>query len=55
MHLSLDEIQMLLRVAKFASLDPRDRRDSIILYALNSDFMIEKINELLEEMGENIL
>ena len=55
MHLSLDEMQMLLRVSKFASLDPRDRRDSIILYALNSDFMIEKINALLEEMGENKL
>ena len=34
MHLTFEETQLLLRIAKFAILDSRDRRDGIIIYAL---------------------
>ena len=33
MHLTFEETQLLLRIAKFAILDSRDRRDGIIIYA----------------------
>ena len=32
MKLSIEETQLLLRVSKFAMLDPRDKRDSIIIF-----------------------
>lgn len=50
MQLSLDETQLLLRISKNAMLDPRDKRDSIIIYAINEQFPADKLNELLFEM-----
>ncbi len=52
MGLSVDETQLLLRVSKLAVLDPRDRRDSVIIYGLKEELEIVKINDLLYELGE---
>ena len=52
MGLSVDETQLLLRVSKLAVLDPRDRRDSVIIYGLKEELEIAKINDLLYELDE---
>ena len=52
MGLSVDEMQLLLRVSKLAALDPRDRRDSVIIYGLKEELEIAKINDLLYELDE---
>lgn len=52
MGLSVDETQLLLRVSKLAALDPRDKRDSVIIYGLKEELEIVKINDLLYELGE---
>lgn len=55
MSLSIDETQLLLRISKLAALDPRDKRDSIIIYSLNEKLGIAKINDLLYELNEQTL
>lgn len=55
MQLSLDETQLLLRISKNAMLDPRDRRDSVIIYGINEQLSVEKLNDLLFEMNFNTL
>lgn len=55
MSLTLDETQLLLRVAKLAALDPRDKRDSVIIYGLNEKLEIVQINDLLYELNEATL
>ena len=55
MKLSLEETQLLLRVAKFAALDPRNIRDSIIIFGIKSEYEIERINELLYEKEQKEL
>ena len=52
MALTVNEAQLLLRVAKQAALDPRDKRDSVIIYALKETLPMEKLNDLLYELGE---
>lgn len=52
MNLSVNETQFLLRIAKQATLDPRDKRDSIIIFSIKSGYDIIKTNALLEEMNE---
>lgn len=52
MTLTVNEAQLLLRVAKQAALDPRDKRDSVIIYALKETLPMEKLNDLLYELGE---
>ena len=52
MGLSVDQTQLLLRVSKLAALDPRDRRDSVIIYGLKEELEIAKINDLLYELDE---
>lgn len=47
MHLNFAETQLLLRIAKFAILDSRDRRDGIIIYALMHDLSIFECDDLL--------
>lgn len=53
MGLDLKETQMLLRLAEFARLDPRNRRDAITIYARVNDFDIDRLNALLTEAGES--
>ena len=55
MNLCLNEAQLLLRVAKMASLDPRDKRDSVIIYGIKERLAIEKLNDLLYELDEKTL
>ncbi len=55
MELSIDETQFLLRIFKLAALDPRDKRDSAILYGLKDQFDINRINDLLFELNEETL
>lgn len=55
MKMSVDEAQLLLRIAKLATLDPRDKRDSIIIYSLNEKYDIAKSNDLLYELKQQTL
>lgn len=55
MELSLKETQLLLRVAKMAALDPRDRRDSILIYGLKEKLGVDRLNDLLYEIEEKTL
>lgn len=47
MSLTFEETQLLLRIAKFAVLDSRDRRDGIIIYALTHNLSIFECDDLL--------
>lgn len=47
MKLSLEEAQLLLRISKFAILDSRDKRDSIIIYALANGLSVAQTDDLL--------
>lgn len=47
MELTLDETQLLLRISKFAVLDPRDRRDSIIIYAISGKKTVFDTDDIL--------
>ena len=49
MSLSLDETQLLLRIAKFAILDSRDKRDGIIIYSIIHRMSIFETDDLLNE------
>ena len=55
MRLSVDEAQLLLRIGGFAGLDPRRRRDSALIFALEKEYGIIEANELLDEIGEPLL
>lgn len=55
MGLSLDEAQPLLRAASFARLDPRNRRDSVIIYGLYRRTGVDEVNDILFELGESTL
>lgn len=55
MSLPVDEAQLLLRISKLAALDPRDKRDSVIIYGLKENLDIHKINDLLFELNEQTL
>ena len=49
MKLSFNETQLLLRISKFAILDARDKRDSIIIYGLTHGFTILQTDDILNE------
>ena len=55
MGLAIFEAQLLLRIAKAAQLDPRNRKDSVLIYALNNALTIEKTNEILYDSEEMTL
>lgn len=55
MGITLDETQLLLRISKFAVLDPRDKRDSIIIYGIKEHKNIMELNELLYDMNAETL
>lgn len=52
MNLTFKETQFVLRIAKQAALDPRDKRDSIFIYSINTGLEYPKVNDLLSEMNE---
>ena len=49
MKLSLEEMQLLLRISKFAFLDSRDKRDSIIIYCLTHKMDVFTADDMLEK------
>lgn len=55
MDLSLTEIQQALKALGIASLYPRIKRDSILIYAINNSLTVAETNQLLAEKGENTL
>ena len=48
MSLSIEETQLFLRIAKFAILDSRDKRDSIIIYGFANHMSIPEIDDMLD-------
>lgn len=50
MGLNLDEAQALLRVARFSSLDPRDKRDSVVIFCLAKGATVMQMNEVLQDL-----
>lgn len=52
MELTLPETQLILRIAKYAYLDPRNKRDSIFIYAVNRKLNINETNSILIDTNE---
>ena len=48
---SYEETQLLLRVSKFAILDSRDKRDSVVIFAINNAMSVYSLDDLLYENG----
>ena len=55
MDLNLDEMQYLLKYAKLPPLYPRNSWDAIIISAIEQKLDVIQTNELLHQLGENIL
>lgn len=55
LDLTLKESQKLLKIAEFSPLTPKNKRDSIILYAKCNGLNMNKTLSLLYENGEEIL
>jgi len=55
MQLNLDEMQYLLRYAGCGALYPRNSRDAILISAVEQNLSVVETNDLLENLGENIL
>ena len=55
LHLNLDITQKSLAAAKAPALYPRDRRDAIIIYAIEQGMTVDDTCDLLDEFGEKIL
>ena len=51
MKLSLEETQLLLRISKFAILDSRNKRDSVIIYCLTHNLTIFETDDILDEQN----
>lgn len=55
LELSLDEIQQILKKCSYGVLYPRDRRDSVIIFAVHHKLSVIDTNELLYEMNLKLL
>ncbi len=55
LKLSFNETQLLLRIAKTAVLDVRDKWDSAVIYALNEGKNFLQLNDLLFELNLRVL
>lgn len=55
MQATVEEAQKLLRAAGQAQLYPRDRRDSILLFALHQQISVIEVNSLLADLEEKLL
>lgn len=51
MNLSLEETQLLLRISKFAILDSRNKRDSVIIYCLTHNLTVFQADDILDEQN----
>lgn len=52
MACTLDETQMLLRIASQARLDPRNQRDAVFIYAVLHNLTVVMVNEILYDLDE---
>lgn len=50
MECNLEEVQTLLRIASYARLDPRDRRDAVLIYGVLNHLTVAQINEYLYDL-----
>lgn len=55
MGLNLEETQRALSIAKEGKLYSKDKRDSILIYSINKKQTVLDTNNLLFEMGEELL
>lgn len=55
MELSLEETKLLLRIAHMELLDARNRRDSIIIFAVSRKLTVPETNDILYEFNEHCL
>ena len=55
LHLDVNETQRALMIAKNGQLYSKNKRDSILIFALGKKLSVIQTNELLYEMGEVIL
>lgn len=55
MKLDFDKTAHLLRIARMPLLDARNRRDSIVIFALNRKLAVPDTNDILYEFGEECL
>lgn len=55
MGLNLEETGQLLRIARVPLLDARNRRDSIIIFAINRKLTVPDTNDILYEFNEPCL
>lgn len=55
MKLNLDETAYLLRIARMPLLDARNRRDSVIMFALNRSLSVPDTNDILYQFDEPCL
>lgn len=53
--LDLSEMQRFLKQAGYRELYARDKRDAILIFALNKDLDIVQTNELIDNLSEQIL
>ena len=54
MELSLEEIQKLLKYSGYAPLYPKNRRDSIVIYAIENKLTFIDLNILLDDKNEAV-
>jgi predicted transcriptional regulator len=55
MRLNLEETQRLLKIGGGSVLYPRNKRDSVIIYAINNSYSVLDCDEVLYELGEKTL
>ena len=55
MHLTLDEIHALLCSTGYADLYAKNKRDSILIFGITKELSLIEINELLYELGEDVI
>ena len=55
MGLSIEEMQKVLKTSEYPVLYVKNKRDSIILFGLDKQISVGEMNELLYEMGEDII
>lgn len=55
LQLACPDANQLLRIARMPALDARNRRDSVILFALNRKLSVPETNDILYELEEPCL
>lgn len=54
-RLNLEQTQQLLKYAGLGVLYARDKRDGVLIYGINKHFTVQDMEELLEELGLELL